>query len=270
MIAPIAVALLGSLSTASASLIDLNRRADVPSEGYYNPKDNGGALLTQVDGTYPEGLGEPLNLIISANSDDDVLVDQEDNGGVRGYFASIGFGGECLGQVDTLVQRANLGDGDGYTNQTGLLRWDYGDPNFGTCKESVNGGNHFRYWVQNGTDENSGAYFLAASYEKPAKEQHDIVKDGYNIARDQIVGNITGSAIDASSLSDGKSFSGSSEYNGYKYQTDVEYKSGLLDATSDGINHYQSVPADGQPAIDGYVAVLTVKITERGQTSGDR
>ena len=68
-------------------------------------------------------------------------------------------------------------------NQTGLLRWDYGDPNFGTCKESVNGGNHFRYWVQNGTDENSGAYFLAASYEKSAKENHDIVVNGYNIAR---------------------------------------------------------------------------------------
>ncbi|KAI5828603.1 hypothetical protein K523DRAFT_244114 [Schizophyllum commune Tattone D] len=261
---------MGSIHAASAAQPGLSRRDDVPSEGYYNPKDNGGAMLTQVDGTYPEGLGEPLNMIISANSDDDVLVDQEDNGGMRGYFASVGFGGECLGQVDTLVQRANLGDGDGYSNQTGLLRWDYGDPNFGTCKESVNGGNHFRYWVQNGTDENSGAYFLAASYEKSAKENHDIVVNGYNIARDQIVGNITGSAIDTSSLSDGATYSGSTSYNGYTYQTDVQYKSGLLDATSDGINHYQSVPEDGQPAIDGLVAVLTVKITERGATSEDR
>ena len=28
-------------------------------------------------------------MIISANSDDDVLVDQEDNGGMRGYFACV-------------------------------------------------------------------------------------------------------------------------------------------------------------------------------------
>ena len=172
------------------------------------------------------------------------------------------------------------------------MRWDYGDVQTGTCKESVDGGNHFRYWVQNGTDENSGAYFLAASYEKSAKENHDIVVNGYNIARcvpspyitpttnhvltltpplsDQIVGNITGSAIDTSSLSDGATYSGSTSYNGYTYQTDVQYKSGLLNATSDGINHYQSVPEDGQPAIDGLVAVLTVKITERGATSEDR
>ena len=32
------------------------------------------------------GLGEPLNVIISGNSDDLVLVDSEDNGGFRNYF----------------------------------------------------------------------------------------------------------------------------------------------------------------------------------------
>ncbi|TRM64836.1 hypothetical protein BD626DRAFT_429258 [Schizophyllum amplum] len=270
MIAPAALVLLGSLTVVFASprdAGDLHRRDD--SDGYFNPSDNGGSMLTQVDGTYPEGLGEPLNMIISANSDDDVLVDQKSNGGFRAYFTSIGFGSECLGQVDVLVQRANLGDGNDYANQTSLLRWDYGDANFGTCKESVNGGNHFRYWVQNGTDQNSGAYFIAASYEKSAKDSHDIVTNGYNIARDEIVGNITGSAIDSSSVSDSSTYSGSTSYNGYTWETSVEYKSGLLTATSDGINHYQSVPEDGQPAIDGLVAVLTVRITQRGTDSDE-
>ena len=36
--------------------------------------------------TYPSGLGEPLNVIISGNSDDLVLVDSENNGGFRNYF----------------------------------------------------------------------------------------------------------------------------------------------------------------------------------------
>ena len=35
-------------------------------------------------------------------------------------------------------------------NETAVIRWDYGDPQLGTCKETIEGGAHFRYWVQNG------------------------------------------------------------------------------------------------------------------------
>jgi hypothetical protein len=38
-------------------------------------------------------------------------------------------------------------------NETAVIRWDYGDPTLGTCKESILGGNHFRYWPQDGGDE---------------------------------------------------------------------------------------------------------------------
>ena len=46
MLAPIAFVLMGSVHAASAAQPGLSRRDDVPSEGYYNPKDNGGAMLT--------------------------------------------------------------------------------------------------------------------------------------------------------------------------------------------------------------------------------
>ena len=73
-------------------------------------------------------------------------------------------------------------------NETAVIRWNYGDVQLGTCKETIEGGNHFRYWPQNGPQGNrycfklfclrienfiqfigivSGAFFLAASYEKP-------------------------------------------------------------------------------------------------------
>lgn len=39
--------------------------------------------------TFPAGLGEPLNVIISANSDAEVLKDQEDDGGLRNYFLYV-------------------------------------------------------------------------------------------------------------------------------------------------------------------------------------
>ena len=35
-------------------------------------------------------------------------------------------------------------------NETAVIRLDYGDPTLGTCKETVEGGNHFRYWTQTG------------------------------------------------------------------------------------------------------------------------
>ena len=69
--------------------------------------------------------------------------------------------------------------------ETAVIRWDYGDPALGSCKETIEGGNHFRYWVQNGPNANrcveyfvclayllivaftSGAVFMALSYELP-------------------------------------------------------------------------------------------------------
>ncbi len=88
-----------------------------------------------------------------------MLVDQATDGGLQNFFRSFGFGGECLGQHEGANQAANLGDGNGYVNETAEMRWDYGDPQFGTCKESIQGGDHFRYWAQNGLDGNRCVYY---------------------------------------------------------------------------------------------------------------
>lgn len=52
---------------------------------------------------------------------------------------SVDFSGECLGQEGGSKQKADLGDGKGLVNQTSLFRYDYGDPTFGTCKETIQG-----------------------------------------------------------------------------------------------------------------------------------
>lgn len=51
---------------------------------------------------------------------------------------------ECLGIHLGAPQSANLGDGNGWVNQTIELREDYGSAALGTCLESAIGGNHFR------------------------------------------------------------------------------------------------------------------------------
>ncbi|KAK7037259.1 hypothetical protein VNI00_011250 [Paramarasmius palmivorus] len=240
---------------------------NVPAAGFHNPLDTGGSFFTKVEGTFPPGQVEPVNMVISANSDEDVLKDREDGGGLRNYWLSLDFGGECLGQHSGSDQQVNLGDGNGYKNQTAVMRYNYQDPQLGTCKESIQGGNHFRYWVQDGSQANTGAIFMAASYEKPIAENHDIVSNGYNLGRDYIIGNITGSAIPTLNLTNQTTYTGTTQAGGYTYESHVQYLTGLLPNTSDNINHNWSVMTPEINACDGFVAVIEVRITERPANS---
>ncbi|KZT63762.1 hypothetical protein DAEQUDRAFT_815453 [Daedalea quercina L-15889] len=180
---------------------------------YYNPADDRGSMLTGAG-----SFGEPLNVIISGNSSPDVLTGD----GIVHYARAIGF--------------ANLGDGNGWVNQTYELREDYDDSNVGTCLESAIGGNHFRVFRQNGTDAYSGALFLAVSQEEPSTERHTISPDGYDIGWDTLVSWPLGTT----------------SYNGMTYSTTAENATGLLQPGTEGINH--------DIAIDGIVTVLTIKI----------
>ncbi|KAG8860826.1 hypothetical protein FRB96_003559 [Tulasnella sp. 330] len=269
------------------------QQASVPDLGFYDPHVNGGNMLT------PNNFGEPVNVIISAHSDPAILVDQDTDGGLRNYFESIGFAIECLGLHQGTLQSVNLGDGRGYVNETAVIRWDYGNPLVGTCEETFFGGNHFRYWRQIGMLADSGAYFLAVSYEETLSQGHTISKDGYNLGRDWLVGNATQhtfpypnpldyaqpTSTDASSApastptldSNGATgvvtsvpngqFTGTTSANGYTYQTVATYVSGLLANSSIGVNHNDTVPENGLPAQDGLVAVLVVTFYDSSVTN---
>nr|GAT53389.1 predicted protein [Mycena chlorophos] len=223
----------------------LAARETEEAAGFYNPLPGGGAMLTEAPNTFPPA-GEPLNIIFTSTKTPAVLVDQEVEGGFRNFMLGVGFAGECLGQHEGDAQKANLGDGHGYLNETAELRWDYGDPSLGTCTETIEGGNHFRYWIQNGPDANSSAIFMATSYEQPLTAGHNIIQNGYNLGRDWLVGNITGGTV---------------KWAGYVYSVDINYVSGLLANSSIGVNHNDTVPVDGKNAVDGLVAVLEVAIT---------
>lgn len=141
------------------------------------------------------------------------------------------------------------------------MRWNYGDPQLGTCKETVQGGNHFRYWVQDGPSANTGAIFLALSYEMPIAQQHDIVPNGYNLGRDWLIGNITQSVIPTANLTNGTTYSGSTSFANYTYQSDIQYLTGYLANTNDAVNHNITVGVNGFNATDGFLALINVKIT---------
>ncbi|KAF7327754.1 hypothetical protein MKEN_00355000 [Mycena kentingensis (nom. inval.)] len=249
----------GSLWSRFLHMLPISRRADAPV-AYYSPADAGGSMLTKSPNTYPPA-GEPLNVIISGLSTPAVLKNQEVDGGFLNFMLGVGFAGECLGQHEGEPQTADLGDGTGYVNETAVLRWDYGDPSLGTCMETIKGGNHFRYWTQDGASANSSAIFLATSAEKPIAEQHNIIPDGYNLGRDWLIGNMTGSPINTTALTNTSTFEGTTSWAGYVYSSKVSYVSGLLANSSKGINHADTVPVGGRFAVDGLVAVVEVTIT---------
>lgn len=213
------------LASSLVSPTTMDKRGGVE---YYNPTAGGGSMLIDAG----DGYGEPMNVIISGLSSPAVRTL---NGAIN-FARAIGFSEECFGLHLGGYMSANLGDGNGWVNQTIELRQDYGNPAGGTCLESLIGGNHFRIYVQNGTAADSGALFLAVSREEPLSKNHDIVPDGYDIGRNQLVS----AAI------------GRTRFNGVKYNTVARNITGLLAPGATGVNH--------GIALDGIVTLLTVTI----------
>lgn len=123
------------------SLDDSNRdRRPRDPRGWADPHENGGTMLDVVN----NGLREPINTIISGHSDPYILTDR----GLRDYVRSIGFSFECLDLHLGDLQKANLGDGAGWTEEIYEYRSTrgFGAPGrwVGACWESWNGGDHFR------------------------------------------------------------------------------------------------------------------------------
>ncbi|PWN37368.1 uncharacterized protein FA14DRAFT_115623, partial [Meira miltonrushii] len=193
---------------------------------FINPTLYGGSMLDQS-----AGLGEPLNVIISALSTPELLSRK----GLQGYLRSLDLDMECFGLHSGGPQKAFL-DPRGWVDQNFLYREVYTplDYLFGTCIESLKGGNHIRAWQQQGT----GAWFLAASREENVTKHHMIVPDGYNIGRDDLV------------QQSQQNKNGITSFMFRKYQTKVDYLTGLIQPGTKGINH--------DIATDGRVALLTI------------
>lgn len=220
--------LVSALVLFTAGLV-FARPSDVDANvGFFDPVKGGGSWLDNAG----DGFGEPLNVVISGLSSPDVLTDD----GVINFARAIGFSTECLGIHLGDPQSANLGDGNGWVNQTVELRQDYGDSDVGTCLESLIGGNHFRVYRQNGPSANSGALFLAVSQEQDASENHNIEPDGYDVGRDALV----------------QAAVGTTSFNGITYSTTSETLTGVMPSGTNGVNH--------GIAIDGNAVLLTVRI----------
>ncbi|KAF5390130.1 hypothetical protein D9757_003789 [Collybiopsis confluens] len=176
-----------------------------------------------------------LQVIISGQSSPAVLTVD----GIINFAKAIGFSTECLGIHQGAPQSANLGDGNGWVNQTVELREDYGDSVLGTCLESLIGGNHFRVFIQNGTEHPTGALFLAVSTEENVTQGHTTALDGYDTGRDLFT---------AAAINNG----GTTSFGGTTYSTAGQNITGMIQPGSTGIE-------DGI-ATDGIITLLKVTI----------
>lgn len=209
---------------SSTALVDVNQF------GFVDPRIYGGTSFDLVG----DGMHEPLNVIISSLSSPSVLTRK----GLQSYCRALDFDYECLGLHAGGYQKAYV-DPRGWRDQEFIYREVYTplDYVFGTCIESLVGGNHIRAWQQQG----SGAWFLATSREENASKNHMIVPNGYNVGRNQLV-----------QVALGKAKNGKTSFMWTKYKTEVQFVAGLMPQGVQGVNHDISV--------DGLTAVLTVTV----------
>lgn len=110
MFSAVVIFLSFAFFSAATSLPSASTHKRNSNPGYNNPLNSDGSMLTasrfflwhkshddilalqQVLNTYPAGLGEPLNVIISAYSDSRVLQDTGNNGGLINYFQWVTHG----------------------------------------------------------------------------------------------------------------------------------------------------------------------------------
>ncbi|SPO41135.1 uncharacterized protein PSFLO_06617 [Pseudozyma flocculosa] len=210
--------------------------APVVGQGFVDPRLYGGTSFDLVG----DGEHEPLNVIVSALSSPEILTKK----GLQSYMRSLDFDKECLGLHSGGAQKAWL-DPRGWRDEEWLFRKVYTplDHLFGTCIESLVGGNHFRAWQQQGT----GAWFLATSKEQNVARKHMIVPDGYNIGRDELVEQSQAERDTVTS------------FFGKRYRTSVEYVAGLMPPGQQGVNH--------DIAVDGLTAILTVTLLTSSSSS---
>uniref|UniRef100_V5F2K3 DNL-type domain-containing protein n=1 Tax=Kalmanozyma brasiliensis (strain GHG001) TaxID=1365824 RepID=V5F2K3_KALBG len=233
----LALATAALSATSTAALPSTLSRRQSSSQGYFSPSANGGSMLTEQR--------EPLNIIVSGQSSPGVLYQD----GFEEFSRALYFSpGSCLGISQGGFQSANLGDGNGDRPQTNIMRYNYKQGDSGTCLESLHGGNHFRYWIQNGSAADSGAVFIAASVELNATLNHMIAPNGYDDGRDEIVGNATAGTLTSP--------------GGFGYTVSRTTNSLLSGFSASQINHGIS--------IDGTVDVLTVTITKNGTIGAGR
>ena len=81
------------------------------------------------------------------------------------------------------------------------------------------------------------------------------------LSRDWLIGNITQSTIPTANLTNGTTYSGSTSFGNYTYQSDIQYLTGYLPNTNDAVNHNITVGVNGFNASDGFLALISVKIT---------
>nr|XP_019014294.1 uncharacterized protein I206_00376 [Kwoniella pini CBS 10737]OCF53075.1 hypothetical protein I206_00376 [Kwoniella pini CBS 10737] len=224
--------------------------------GFEVPSANNGSMLTYTLNTFPPNLGEPLNVIISNQSDPRVLIETMWEGGLYNYLEAAAFGGQCLGLQMGDEQQSNLGDGNKNQTQKSLLRYQYFHNQFlGTCLETLYGGNHIRVFKQ----ETSGAFFLSSSTEEDSTRNHALGLNAYDNGRDFFIGNATNVVIEGHPDTN-TTFTGEISKRGWKYRTTVNYVDDLVPANKSRWNHYVGVQAIGGGVSDGLVAVLTVQV----------
>lgn len=150
------------------------------SEAYINPSIFGGKVQMYYT-TAHAPPPEPINVILIGQDGDGGTLRISDEH-LHQWAQAMGYETDCMGLHKGNYFYAKI-DSFGEKVQQHQFRQVVGPRLFGSCLETLTGGNHFRAFRQNDT----GAWFLGASVEENIFTHHTLVGDGYDRGRSQLV-----------------------------------------------------------------------------------
>lgn len=171
-------------------------------------------------------------MILANSSDKDVAL-----GEYASWANSLNFG---FGYFPRRSEAANVGDGEGFQYPSRIFQW------INSTWSGEHGGTALGCYVQNGTKLATGAVFISAAIMKPSSEQYTVEDNGFDLARDYLVGNAT--------KNDNTTDPETKAVFGTKL---LGYDKTMLQGLSEN-NFTQNIGTDGR------VAILEVKVLKQG------
>lgn len=149
--------------------------------GYMSPWSKGGSMTTFPAGPQKETKGTPFNLIVSNKSDivNDYEWDFTDFLFSLGYEHDFDYGKRLPGSM-----QANVG-GSNITISDTIFQWYSPD-----CKDPKLACLQISYWIQH-MGSKYGPRFITAAIANSSSEGIQVIENGYDLARDQIVSRAT-------------------------------------------------------------------------------
>ena len=178
-------------------------------------------------------------MIISNKSDHSLLSED----GMSTYLGSLGYeSGPCQAGDRVVGDQANVGNGKDTIMST-VFTW-----HSPRCDLVQNPSLRLNYWTQTDLSKHQGAHFIAAAVVLPNKDGDQVVKNGYDLGRDEFVAQAT--------------VNNTNTPVAHRYNNTLEYRTQVIYNYTELLSNIWAQDLQFSVGTDGRVPILLVSIVQ--------